>query len=113
MTQVPAIPIPRRCEVSQKFFFDAAHTLKRTLDDADEVAGSRRIHGHTYHAEVTVAGSADPDTGMVVDLGHLRNAWSARNGACPCKPTRSQASDDPSARYPHSPPLRGEPEVLL
>jgi 6-pyruvoyltetrahydropterin/6-carboxytetrahydropterin synthase len=74
MTQAPSIPIPRRCEVSQKFFFDAAHTLKRTLDDAEEVAGSRRIHGHTYHAEVTVAGSADPDTGMVVDLGHLRNA---------------------------------------
>jgi 6-pyruvoyltetrahydropterin/6-carboxytetrahydropterin synthase len=74
MTQAPAIPIPRRCEVSQRFFFDAAHTLKRTVDDAQEIAGSRRIHGHTYHAEVTVAGNADVDTGMVVDLGHLRNA---------------------------------------
>lgn len=63
-----------RFEVSQKFFFDAAHTLKRNLDDAEEVAGSRRIHGHTYHAEVSVAGNADEDTGMVVDLGHLRNA---------------------------------------
>ncbi len=68
MTQAPAIPIPRRCEVSQRFFFDAAHTLKRTLDDAEEVAGSRRIHGHTYHAEVTVSGNADEDTGMVVDI---------------------------------------------
>ena len=74
MTQAPAIPLPRSCEVSQKFFFDAAHTLKRTVDDAEEIAGSRRIHGHTYHAEVTVAGSADADTGMVVDLGLVRQA---------------------------------------
>jgi 6-pyruvoyltetrahydropterin/6-carboxytetrahydropterin synthase len=74
MTQAPAIPLPRSCEVSQKFFFDAAHTLKRTVDYAEEIAGSRRIHGHTYHSEVTVTGSADADTGMVVDLGHLRNA---------------------------------------
>ena len=74
MTQAPAIPLPRSCEVSQSFFFDAAHTVKRTVDDAEEIAGSRRIHGHTYHSEVTVTGSADADTGMVVDLGHLRNA---------------------------------------
>ncbi len=84
MTQVPAIPIPRRCEVSQKFFFDAAHTLKRTLDDADEVAGSRRIHGHTYHAEVTVAGNADADTGMVGpgprDAGKPGRLYLARHG---------------------------------
>ena len=74
MTQAPAIPLPHRCEVSQKFFFDAAHTLKRQLDDQAEVEGSRRIHGHTYHAEITVAGNADEDSGMVVDLGHLRRA---------------------------------------
>lgn len=54
-------------EVSQRFFFDAAHTLKREID----TASSARIHGHTYHAEVTVAG--DPDaSGMVIDLGSLR-----------------------------------------
>jgi 6-pyruvoyltetrahydropterin/6-carboxytetrahydropterin synthase len=70
MTQAPAIPQPRSCEVSQRFFFDAAHTLKREI----EAEGSRRIHGHTYHAEVTVSGRADEDTGMVVDLGHVRRA---------------------------------------
>ena len=37
-----------RFTISQRFFFDAAHTLKREI----EVEGSRRIHGHTYHAEV-------------------------------------------------------------
>jgi len=57
-----------RFTISQRFFFDAAHTLKRHI----EVEGSRRIHGHTYHAEVWLAGERDPATGMVIDLGLLR-----------------------------------------
>ncbi len=63
-------PNPTRCEISQKFYFDAAHTLRRDI----EAEGSRRIHGHTYHAEVTLAGNVDPVTGMVVDLGLVRQA---------------------------------------
>ncbi|MGC9560450.1 MAG: 6-pyruvoyl tetrahydropterin synthase family protein [Brachymonas sp.] len=59
-------------ELSQSFFFEAAHTLRRKLDDAAEVAGSRRIHGHTYHAEICVRGAPEDDTGMVVDLAILR-----------------------------------------
>lgn len=58
--------------VSQRFFFDAAHTLHREI----ETEGSRRIHGHTYHAEVWLAGPRDPQTGMVIDLGHLRQRLS-------------------------------------
>lgn len=54
--------------VSQRFYFDAAHTLQREI----EAEGSRRIHGHTYHAEVSLAGARDPATGMVIDLGLLR-----------------------------------------
>lgn len=61
---------PRQCEISQIFFFDAAHTLRREI----EAEGSRRIHGHTYHAEVTLSGQPDPSSGMVVDLGHVRRA---------------------------------------
>ena len=57
-------------EISQKFFFDAAHTLRREI----EVEGSRRIHGHTYHAEVSLAGEPDAATGMVMDLGVVRRA---------------------------------------
>lgn len=59
-------------EVAQRFFFEAAHTLDRAI--AGEAEGSRRIHGHTYQAEVTVAGEPDAQTGMVVDLAHLRAA---------------------------------------
>ena len=60
-------------ELSQKFYFEAAHTLQRAID----AEGSRRIHGHTYHAEATVLGRADPDTGMVVDLAHFRSSIEA------------------------------------
>ena len=55
-------------EISQRFFFDAAHTLRREI----EAEQSARIHGHTYHAEVAVCGEPDPGTGMVIDLGVLR-----------------------------------------
>jgi 6-pyruvoyltetrahydropterin/6-carboxytetrahydropterin synthase len=59
--------------VSQRFFFDAAHTLKREI----EAEGSRRVHGHTYHAEVSLRGPRDPATGMVIDLGLLRRRLDA------------------------------------
>ncbi len=58
-------------ELSQTFSFDAAHTLKRKVS-AEEAAGSRRIHGHTYTAEVFVRGPRQAESGMVVDLAVLR-----------------------------------------
>ena len=57
-------------QISQTFFFDAAHTLKRDV----ESDSSRRIHGHTYNAEITLSGVPDPATGMVLDLGSVRAA---------------------------------------
>jgi 6-pyruvoyltetrahydropterin/6-carboxytetrahydropterin synthase len=54
--------------VTQSTFFDAAHTLRREI----EAEGSKRIHGHTYRVEVSVKGQPDPKTGMVIDLGILR-----------------------------------------
>ncbi len=55
-------------EISQRFFFDAAHTLRRKV----EQASSARVHGHTYHAEIALKGQVHAPTGMVVDLGLLR-----------------------------------------
>jgi len=57
--------VPMVCEISQTFFFDAAHTLDRLI----ETVSSKRIHGHTYNAEVFLTGLPDPATGMVMDLG--------------------------------------------
>jgi 6-pyruvoyltetrahydropterin/6-carboxytetrahydropterin synthase len=56
-------------EISQRFFFEAAHTLQREV----EVPGSARVHGHTYQAEVSVAGVPDVRTGMVMDIALLRS----------------------------------------
>lgn len=55
-------------ELSQEFYFDAAHTLEREI----EVESSRRIHGHTYHAKLTITGQPDPITGMILDIGLLK-----------------------------------------
>ncbi len=55
-------------ELSQRFHFDAAHTLLREID-ADS---SKRIHGHTYWGEVLLRGEPDAATGMVTDLGLVR-----------------------------------------
>lgn len=62
-----------KLELTQRFFFDAAHTLERAHDSAP----SRRVHGHTYHAAVTVSAPAATDSGMVVDLALLRQGIAA------------------------------------
>jgi 6-pyruvoyltetrahydropterin/6-carboxytetrahydropterin synthase len=64
-------------ELSKQFRFEAAHTLERSVDGE----GSRRIHGHSYRAEVVVRGNADPSTGMVIDFALLERALEgARQG---------------------------------
>jgi 6-pyruvoyltetrahydropterin/6-carboxytetrahydropterin synthase len=54
-------------ELTKSFRFEAAHALPgTTLGDAGE-----EIHGHSFRAEVTIRGTPDPTTGMVLDLGLL------------------------------------------
>ena len=62
------VSVRKTYELSQRFYFEAAHTLLREI----ETESSRRIHGHTYEAEVTVRAQPDPKTGMVIDLAILR-----------------------------------------
>jgi 6-pyruvoyltetrahydropterin/6-carboxytetrahydropterin synthase len=63
-------------ELSKQFRFDAAHTLQRSI----ETESSRRIHGHSYRAEVTIGGVPDKASGMLMDLGLLERALEdARN----------------------------------
>jgi len=57
-------------ELSQRFYFEAAHTLRRA-QATGEVDSSKRIHGHTYQAEITLRGTPD-ERGMVMDLGLVR-----------------------------------------
>ena len=58
-------------ELTKGFRFEAAHTLLSRAVDAEP---SRRIHGHSYRAEVVVRGAPDPVTGMIIDLGVFERA---------------------------------------
>jgi 6-pyruvoyltetrahydropterin/6-carboxytetrahydropterin synthase len=63
-------------ELSKQFRFEAAHTLEREIEAAPgiDVGASRRVHGHSYRAEVSVRGWPAPATGMIVDLGVLERS---------------------------------------
>jgi 6-pyruvoyl-tetrahydropterin synthase len=52
-------------EISQEFGFDAAHYL------GNGAAENRRLHGHSFYAEVTLRGDADPNTGFLRDFGQV------------------------------------------
>ncbi|MEJ1161436.1 6-pyruvoyl trahydropterin synthase family protein [Prosthecomicrobium sp. N25] len=64
-------------DLSKQFRFEAAHTLHREVD----AEPSRRIHGLSYRAEVTVRGLVGPVTGIVVDLGQFERALETERGA--------------------------------
>jgi 6-pyruvoyltetrahydropterin/6-carboxytetrahydropterin synthase len=57
-------------ELTKSFRFEAAHELSGTTFGA----ASEEIHGHSFRAEVTVRGTPDPATGMVLDLGLLERS---------------------------------------
>lgn len=65
--------LPATLEVTKDFRFEAAHTLQRDIG----AEGSRRIHGHSYRAQVAVRGRPDPATGMVIDLERLERLFDA------------------------------------
>jgi len=57
-------------ELTKSFRFEAAHSLPgTTFGEASE-----EIHGHSFRAEVTLRGTPDPKTGMVLDLGVLERS---------------------------------------
>lgn len=65
--------------VSRKEHFNAAHKLYNpawTIEKNQEVFGpcaNENWHGHNFDLIVTVSGTADPDTGFVIDLKKLSN----------------------------------------
>lgn len=62
-------------KLTQTFFFDAAHTLNRAVNIFDQIK-SKNIHGHTYHASISVEGEPNSD-GMVTDFDNLQHAVNA------------------------------------
>lgn len=65
-----------RTFVTKSFTFSAAHKYGHA-DWSDsknkEVFGpDAKLHGHNYTVEITVTGEINPETGFIVDLGHLK-----------------------------------------
>lgn len=58
-------------EISKEFGFDAAHYLGNSAPE------NRRLHGHSFYAEVTLRGEANPATGFLRDFGEVDAALMA------------------------------------
>ena len=58
-------------EISQEFGFDAAHYL------GNGAAENRRLHGHSFYAEVVLRGEPNPATGFLRDFGEIDAALKA------------------------------------
>ena len=62
--------------ITKQFKFCAAHKYWNNAWDKDQnyqVFGDDiKVHGHNYTLEVMVMGEVNPETGFIVDLGHLK-----------------------------------------
>jgi len=59
-------------EITQQFGFDAAHYLEEAPTE-----GNRRLHGHSFYAEVTLKGEPDALKGWVRDFNEVNAVLSA------------------------------------
>ena len=62
--------------LTKVFYFNAAHQYGHeewSHEKNWEVFGpDSKVHGHNYTLEVMVSGNVNPETGFIVDLGHLK-----------------------------------------
>ena len=61
-----------RVRLSKTFSFEAAHWLP----SFPEGHKCRRLHGHSFHVEVTVAGDVPEEKGYLLDYGDIKKAIS-------------------------------------
>jgi 6-pyruvoyltetrahydropterin/6-carboxytetrahydropterin synthase len=54
--------------LTKSFHFEAAHDLPTFPADHK----CRRLHGHSFHFDVLVAGEVDPAKGYLVDYGEIK-----------------------------------------
>ncbi|HEX6864040.1 MAG TPA: 6-carboxytetrahydropterin synthase [Thermoanaerobaculia bacterium] len=73
-----------KVRLERRFRFSASHLYRRP--DWSEEENRARFgkcsnlpgHGHNYRLFVTVEGEVDPQTGFIIDLGHLDSLVTAR-----------------------------------
>lgn len=60
-----------RVELRKTFQFEAAHLLPHL----PESHKCRRLHGHSFKAEIAIAGECDPSLGWLMDYAELADAF--------------------------------------
>lgn len=60
-----------KLELRKTFQFEAAHLLPHLPENHK----CRRLHGHSFTAEIVVAGEADPKLGWVMDYADISAAF--------------------------------------
>jgi 6-pyruvoyltetrahydropterin/6-carboxytetrahydropterin synthase len=60
-----------RIELRKTFQFEAAHLLPYLPEDHK----CRRLHGHSFKAEIAVAGECDPKLGWLMDYAEISAAF--------------------------------------
>lgn len=58
-------------EIHKEFHFEAAHRLP----NVPEGHKCARLHGHSFHVRLTVAGPVGDESGWVMDFGDLKAAF--------------------------------------
>jgi 6-pyruvoyltetrahydropterin/6-carboxytetrahydropterin synthase len=57
-------------ELIHRFTFEAAHSLPNVPEDHK----CRRLHGHSFAAEIVVRGEVDPKLGWLIDYADIKAA---------------------------------------
>jgi 6-pyruvoyltetrahydropterin/6-carboxytetrahydropterin synthase len=60
-----------KVELRKTFQFEAAHLLP----DLPPAHKCRRLHGHSFQAEIVVAGECDPKPGWLIDYAEIGEAF--------------------------------------
>jgi 6-pyruvoyltetrahydropterin/6-carboxytetrahydropterin synthase len=58
-------------ELVKTFSFEAAHRLPRVPPEHK----CQRLHGHSFHVDLHVAGPVKPDFGWLIDFAELKSAF--------------------------------------
>ncbi len=63
-------------EIVKEFTFEAAHHFTHM----PRGHGYQRMHGHSYHVEVAIVGTPDPNTGWLVEFSEMERAFERVRG---------------------------------
>lgn len=91
----PTIPHPYAYELNKDLQFAAAHYVP-----AEEAGNCRKLHGHTYFANITVAGNTLDSAGFLVNFSILKRLIHERFDHSVLNDDRENFDDQHPDRFP-------------